>query len=332
MPNGDLARVEHAELSTLDQGPGRQLSAQDVRAQVNLIQEIMKSVMQGPSPENPEGVHYGTIPGCGDKPTLKQPGSQKLMLAFRLIPRRDVEIRELGEGHREVRVKTMLYSPDGEYRGEGFGTCSTLESKYRYRNAARKCPNCGAETIIKGKQEFGGGWLCYAKRGGCGSKWPAGAPEIEAQDQGKIPNPDPADTWNTVEKMACKRADVHATISTLAASDIFTQDIEDDPAAYAQNAEEAEKKAAQKQEAEAKKKAKAAPKTDEDKALENGPLGGKFRVLHALVKAVGRDHSWLHEAAGRQYGATSMAELKAEQLDEMIAVLQDELKAKGEGA
>jgi hypothetical protein len=33
------------------------------------------------------------------------------------------------------------------------------------------CPNCGKDTIIKGKPEYGGGWVCYSKKGGCGAKF-----------------------------------------------------------------------------------------------------------------------------------------------------------------
>jgi hypothetical protein len=34
------------------------------------------------------------------------------------------------------------------------------------------CPNCGkTEHVIKGKEEFGGGWLCWKNKGGCGEKW-----------------------------------------------------------------------------------------------------------------------------------------------------------------
>jgi len=54
-----------------------QLTAKEVRAQVNLVQEVMKAVMQN-------GTHYGKIPGCGDKPTLLKPGAEKLASTFRL--------------------------------------------------------------------------------------------------------------------------------------------------------------------------------------------------------------------------------------------------------
>ena len=36
------------------------------------------------------------------------------------------------------------------------------------------CPACGADAIIKSKAEWGGGWVCFKKKGGCGVKWPEG--------------------------------------------------------------------------------------------------------------------------------------------------------------
>jgi len=34
------------------------------------------------------------------------------------------------------------------------------------------CPDCGSgASVIKGKPEYGGGYLCYKKKGGCGAKW-----------------------------------------------------------------------------------------------------------------------------------------------------------------
>jgi len=48
----------------------------------------------------------------------------------------------------------------------------------------------------------------------------------------KAEHDNPADYYNTCLKMAKKRALVDATLTTTAASDIFTQDIEDDPDLY----------------------------------------------------------------------------------------------------
>lgn len=36
----------------------------------------------------------------------------------------------------------------------------------------RSCPQCGkSKAVIKGKAEYGGGWLCFKKKGGCGATW-----------------------------------------------------------------------------------------------------------------------------------------------------------------
>ena len=83
------------------------------------------------------------------------------------------------------------------------------------------------ETIIKGKEQYGGGWLCYLKKGGCGEKYETEDKRITDQVIGKVENPDIADIYNTVKKMAKKRAFVDAMLTATAASDCFTQDIEE---------------------------------------------------------------------------------------------------------
>lgn len=35
------------------------------------------------------------------------------------------------------------------------------------------CPYCKAQAVIRGKAEFGGGWLCWKREGGCGTKFDA---------------------------------------------------------------------------------------------------------------------------------------------------------------
>jgi hypothetical protein len=203
------------------------LTVQDVQAQVNLIQHILREVMQ-------KDQHYGVIPGTGTKPSLLKAGAEKICLTFRLSP--DYEIQEVGDGfHVKITSKCVLtHIPSGQRYGAGMGSCSTRESKYAYRQAARKCPACGAEAIIKGRAEYGGGWLCFGKKGGCGTKFADGDQQIEGQSVGRIPNEDVADQYNTVLKMANKRSLVAAVLNATAASDIFTQDIEDMPQFAAQ--------------------------------------------------------------------------------------------------
>ena len=103
------------------------LTVEQVLGQVALIQRIMSAAMK-------EGEHYEKIPGCGDKPTLLKPGAEKLCLLFRLAPAYDVDERQLERGHREYRVQVTLTSIATQTTiGQGVGSCSTMENKYRFK-------------------------------------------------------------------------------------------------------------------------------------------------------------------------------------------------------
>ena len=193
-----------------------------VKQQMGLITDLMRGVMV-------QGEDYGVIPGTGSKPTLLKGGAEKLCVLFRLSTRVQKVMRELPGGHREYEITVTLHrrDEDGEFFGEGVGVASTMEAKYRWRNASRRCPACGKEAIIKGKAEYGGGWLCFKTKGGCGAKYADNAPEIVNQKAGRVENADVADCYNTVLKMAKKRALVDAVLTATAASQLFTQDLED---------------------------------------------------------------------------------------------------------
>jgi DNA-directed RNA polymerase subunit RPC12/RpoP len=204
---------------------GSPLSVSTIKHQIQVIQEVMKDTMV-------KDTHYGVIPGCGDKPTLLKAGAEKLCLTFRLSPTYVVEKTELGNGHREYSIRcTLTHIPSESVFGEGVGTCSTMESKFRYRKAERVCPECGSTAIIKGRKEYGGGWLCFAKKGGCGAKFGDNDSAIVDQVVGRVEHPDIADIYNTVLKIAKKRAHVDGVLTATAASDIFAQDLEDLPRA-----------------------------------------------------------------------------------------------------
>ena len=204
-----------------DQGTIQAFSPDAIKEQIALIQKIMKDAMQ-------EDVHYGKIPGCGNKPTLLKAGAEKLNLTFRLAPHIEkIDTINLGNGHREHVITTKLININtGAIWAYGIGSCSTMESKYRYRN-----DNQIEFTDIEVPKEYWKnrdnsilGKNCIAKKNDAG-KWVI-AKKIST---GKIENPDIADIYNTVLKMAKKRSLVDATINATAASDIFTQDIEDFP-------------------------------------------------------------------------------------------------------
>jgi hypothetical protein len=180
-----------------------------------------------------EGSDFGKIPGT-DKPTLLKPGAEKLTTFFGLSKRFELTekvedwtgIDHGGEAFFYYVYRCALYNGD-LLIAESDGSCNSFESKYRWRKGERTCPACGATAIIKGKAEFGGGWICFAKKGGCGAKFPDGATEIEGQLVGRVPNPDVCDLVNTIQKMAQKRAFVAATLLAVNASEFFTQDVED---------------------------------------------------------------------------------------------------------
>jgi len=201
-----------------------ELTIAELVAQARKIHDAMEQVMIS-------GEHYGVIPGT-TKPTLYQPGAQKLNLMFRLDPQYlSVFIgNDIGEGgHLTYKsVCTLWHIPTGQRFGSGEGIASTREAKYAFRFAQRKCPECGASAIARSKEEWGGGYYCNRKREGCGAKFPTGDERIEAQPLGRVANENLADEYNTVLKMANKRALVAATLNVTAASDLFTQDLEDD--------------------------------------------------------------------------------------------------------
>lgn len=214
----------------MEAGVPESWSPQQVLDQVRRIQEVMKVAMKVDE-------HFGVIPGT-KKPSLLKPGAEKLCLTFRFAPEYEVLPSSRFDDAfiiYDIRCK-LIHIPTGALVGTGLGSCNSREEKYRWRTSARKCPECQAETIIKGKDEFGGGWLCYKKKGGCGAKFEADDARITEQKEGRILNDNPWDQANTIEKMGCKRSLVAAVLNATAASDIFTQDLEDSPAAEAHEA------------------------------------------------------------------------------------------------
>ncbi len=190
------------------------------------VQQIKRELMT-------EGVHYGKVPGT-DKPTLFKAGAEVLCQLYGLRATFEPDI-SYGDGETApaVRVVTRcelhLREIGGPIVAVGFGAASTWERKHRYRNEGRACPSCGnVGAVIKGKQQYGGGWLCWGTKGGCGAKFKDGDQAIEGQQVGMADNPDQHDLENTVIKMSGKRSYVDATLRATASSDLFTQDLADD--------------------------------------------------------------------------------------------------------
>lgn len=188
------------QIATIQHGAGRSLTASDMREQVNLVQEVMKAVMK-------PDVHYGIIPGC-KQPSLYKAGSEVLLATFRIAVSVHVEDLSTDDCIR-YRVRTIgTHAPSGIVVGEGIGECSSNEAKYKWRRCYLK-------------QEF--------------DATPESRRRIKfVESKGKVyenmeVRTDPADVANTILKMAKKRAQIDMTLTATAASDCFSQDLEDLP-------------------------------------------------------------------------------------------------------
>lgn len=207
-----------------------EMSIEQVQVQVNKIQTLMKSVMH-------EGEHYGKIPGT-DKTCLMKSGAEKLNFVFRLAPEFEIKQTDLPNFHREYQVKCVIkVIGTGVVVAEGVGSCSTMESKYRWRknyletqvgavpaaywNVPKDDPDRMKKQNAILADIFGPGKY-KTKKSDEGWK----VLRLEGEE-GRKENEDIADTYNTVLKMAKKRAHVDATITACAASDIFTQDLDE---------------------------------------------------------------------------------------------------------
>lgn len=174
--------------------------AKELRAQVAIIQDVMKSVMQN-------NQHYGVIQGCGDKPVLLKSGAEKLMATFKLGVDPEIEVEDTGDS-LTYRVRAKLFNiADGNFVGCGVGEASTLEDKYNWKASVSDAEwNAIAEDRKRIK---------YAKPY---NGWDGTTKQVRTNYR---------DVANTVLKMAKKRALVDAVLTCTAASDIFTQDLED---------------------------------------------------------------------------------------------------------
>jgi len=175
-------------------------SLAEIRERVNLVQEVMRGIMK-------LNTHYGTIPGT-PKPTLYKPGAEVLCVTFRIAP-----IYRILDLSTDL-VARFRVTCIGQHQvsdimlGEGVGECSSAEEKYKWRAAV-----CAEEFDLTPETMRR---LKFAKYKG----------NVEKKVQVRT---EAADLSNTVLKMACKRAMIAMTLNVTAASDIFTQDIEDLP-------------------------------------------------------------------------------------------------------
>lgn len=221
------------ELQVQEPGALSSLSPKAVLERLKTIQTIMHEAMK-------EGTDYGTVPGCGDKPTLLQPGAQTLAVTFQLGFETKVAKEYIDRGHMIATAGCRVFhQPTGQTLGYAEGVCSTMEGKYRFRNQSKETPlgknvpreywdakktnaNHAQELLIRAAG-VPAGTAIRAKKNDQTGNW-----EIVRVDKGdRVEHDNPADYYNTVVKIAAKRAEVKGAITVTGASSMFTQDLED---------------------------------------------------------------------------------------------------------
>lgn len=169
---------------------------------LDLMQEFFQKVMI-------KGQDYGTIPGT-PKPTLLKPGAEKLNELYNYAPTvKDInEEKDMYNGFYRARVEIAIVERrSGTTVAEGVGEANSYEGRYRWRWVYEKDlpPGISADSCVF--KEYKGQHGPYRKY--------------------RIENDDMFSMWNTVLKMAKKRALVDATLSATRSAGIFTQDAEE---------------------------------------------------------------------------------------------------------
>ncbi|MDF2571995.1 MAG: hypothetical protein K0R55_3599 [Sporomusa sp.] len=172
----------------------------EMTTKLDLVQRFFKQVMV-------KDLDYGIIPGT-DKPTLYKPGAEKLceLYGFAPIVKSKSDTRDFKNGYylSEI-IMQIVHRKTGTIIAEGVGEASSYESKYRYRWVYESDVPKGLDKealvnkIFKSKKNGAE----YAKY--------------------RIENTDLIDQWNTILKMAKKRALVDAVLSATRSSSIFSQ-------------------------------------------------------------------------------------------------------------
>lgn len=171
----------------------------DMKMKYDAVQEFFKEIMV-------KDEDFGVIPGT-QKPSLYKPGAEKLceLYGFAALVKSKTEERDFDTGFYRVEfVLQMVHRSSGVVVGEGVGECSTYESKYRYRWVSEnKVPRHldKEDLLFEEKEGQYGAYRSY-----------------------RIPNEDMHSQWNTVLKMAYKRAYVGLTLQCTRSSGIFTQE------------------------------------------------------------------------------------------------------------
>ncbi|MHC1760554.1 MAG: hypothetical protein AB9917_13800 [Negativicutes bacterium] len=206
MGNGALATTEPksgglADLVGVNSG---EMAARllEMSNKITLVRAFMQENMV-------KGFDYGTIPGAGDKMVLLKPGAEKLceLYGFAAPIKSITRERDYATGFflAEVVVQ-IVHRERGILIAEGVGECSSFESKYRYRWYLKS-------ELERQKIDLNGVFCKTFVNNTTKQEYP----------KYRLENPDLIDQWNTVLKMAKKRALVDAVLAATRSSELFSR-------------------------------------------------------------------------------------------------------------
>ena len=293
MSNQAIAIAQDTDVLQLAEWTPDSLRAQIAREKQlrSVVIEYFQSAMQA-------GHHFYTIGDNGTKPALSKEGALNICSLFKVTPSPD-EVAETfhEDGHYTVRARCHIIGRNGSIVATGDGLCTSRESKYAHRWCwgSEVPPDINKDSLKKKEWEAKG--RAYVKY--------------------QVPNEDLPDVFNTVLKMATKRALVDATLKLPLVSELFTQDLEETIAAAVQTKSQ-------------QTKTRASVKDDGHR--EPPPSNGKSDAVKKAVNLAkqlegkGIDESDLCMQFLPE-GVASFADLTEEQATEIIPALVETLNA-----
>jgi len=257
----------------------------EMQEQLDIVQRFFQKIMV-------KDQDYGIIPGT-DKPTLLKPGAEKLCELYGFAPVikdiKEEKDNETGFCHYLVIV-TLIHKRSGIVVAEGVGEANTNEDKFRWRwtpewklspDIDRSSLQFRTEVTKDGRK-----YRLY-----------------------KIENQSPYSLWNTVLKMAKKRALIDATLSATRSSGIFTQDMEDLQGWI--DAEVVDNEPP-------KPQAKKTIPTNGVKKLSDAQV----RLLYGRAKSKNLSNEALHQMIKELVGKDSVKDLSMQDLDVILNAIQ----------
>jgi len=177
----------------------------DMKLKLELTRQFFSEVMV-------KDMDFGVIPGTNGKPSLLKPGAESLLefYAYAGVIKEQQEKKDYDTGFYDITVIIqILDKATGRIVAEGVGSANVYEARYRYRWVYKNEIPVGTDVAGLKTRKF------TSKKNG------------QEYTQYRLENDDLFSLWNTVLKMAKKRALVDGALQATRSSGIFTQDLED---------------------------------------------------------------------------------------------------------